>query len=194
MIDYKKRLKAYLIDISILAIILFTISLILPNQGMVRLSNYFSELNELFIKGDITLLTYLKEYSLVVHKIDLSNVTLSIINSFFIIVYFVLYPFYKNGQTIGQKFMSIKIISENNNRPSVQSLMIRNLIINGLGYMIISLSLLYLIPKIFYFLVISILGIIQLMIVIRCCFMIIYKEDKKGLQDVISKTYFIEEV
>jgi uncharacterized RDD family membrane protein YckC len=194
MIDYKKRLKAYLIDISILAIILFTISLILPNQGMVRLSNYFSELNELFIKGDITFLTYLKEYSLVVHKIDLSNVTLSIINSFFIIVYFVLYPFYKNGQTIGQKFMSIKIISENNNRPSVQSLMIRNLIINGLGYMIISLSLLYLIPKIFYFLVISILGIIQLMIVIRCCFMIIYKEDKKGLQDVISKTYFIEEV
>jgi uncharacterized RDD family membrane protein YckC len=194
MIDYKKRLKAYLIDISILAIILFTISLILPNQGMARLSNYFSELNELFIKGDITFLTYLKEYSLVVHKIDLSNVTLSIINSFFIIVYFVLYPFYKNGQTIGQKFMSIKIISENNNRPSVQSLMIRNLIINGLGYMIISLSLLYLIPKIFYFLVISILGIIQLMIVIRCCFMIIYKEDKKGLQDVISKTYFIEEV
>jgi uncharacterized RDD family membrane protein YckC len=194
MIDYKKRLKAYLIDISILAIILFTISLILPNQGTVRLSNYFSELNELFIKGDITLLTYLKEYSLVVHKIDLSNVTLSIINSFFIIVYFVLYPFYKNGQTIGQKFMSIKIISENNNRPSVQALMIRNLIINGLGYMIISLSLLYLIPKIFYFLVISILGIIQLMIVIRCCFMIIYKEDKKGLQDVISKTYFIEEV
>jgi uncharacterized RDD family membrane protein YckC len=194
MIDYKKRLKAYLIDISILAIILFTISLILPNQGMARLSNYFSELNELFIKGDITLLTYLKEYSLVVHKIDLSNVTLSIINSFFIIVYFVLYPFYKNGQTIGQKFMSIKIISENNNRPSVQSLMIRNLIINGLGYMIISLSLLYLIPKMFYFLVISILGIIQLMIVIRCCFMIIYKEDKKGLQDVISKTYFIEEV
>jgi uncharacterized RDD family membrane protein YckC len=194
MIDYKKRLKAYLIDISILAIILFTISLILPNQGMVRLSNYFSELNELFIKGDITLLTYLKEYSLVVHKIDLSNTTLSIINSFFVIVYFVLYPFYKNGQTIGQKFMSIKIISENNNRPSVQALMIRNLIINGLGYMIISLSLLYLIPKIFYFLVISILGIIQLMIVIRCCFMIIYKEDKKGLQDVISKTYFIEEV
>jgi uncharacterized RDD family membrane protein YckC len=194
MIDFKKRLKAYLIDVAILAVVLIAIGLIFPNHGMTRLNNYFSELNELLMKGDITLLEYLKEYSLVVYNVDLSNALLSIINSFFIIVYFVLFPFYRSGQTVGQRLMGIKIVDENNNNPSVKSLMIRNIIINGLGYMVLSLAMLYILPKVWYFLVVSLIGIIQLIIVIKSCFMIIYKEDKKGLQDVLSKTYFIEEV
>lgn len=192
MINYKKRLKAYLIDIILLVLILFLVSNLFYNEQGVILNNSLSDLNELFLKGNLTLSKYINEYSLIIYKIDLNNAFYSIINAFFIIGYFVMIPYYRNNQTFGQKLMKIKITSDD--RVTVKSLMIRNIIINGLGYMLLALSFLFIITKNLYFLVVSILGIIQLLIVIRSCFMIIYKEDKKGIQDILSNTYFIEEV
>lgn len=192
MINYKKRLKAYLIDMILLVLILFLVSNLFYNEQGVILNNSLSDLNELFLKGNLTLSKYINEYSLIIYKIDLNNAFYSIINAFFIIGYFVMIPYYRNNQTFGQKLMKIKITSDD--RVTVKSLMIRNIIINGLGYMLLALSFLFIITKNLYFLVVSILGIIQLLIVIRSCFMIIYKEDKKGIQDILSNTYFIEEV
>lgn len=192
MINYKKRFKAYLIDMFVLLIILFFVSNLFYSEKVIMLNNTLSELNELYIKGNLVLSKYLSEYSLLMYEIDLNNALYSIINAFFIIGYFVMIPYYRNNQTFGQKLMKIKLTSDD--EVTIKSLMIRNIIINGLGYMLISLSFLFIIPKSLYFIVISILGIIQLLIVIRSCFMIIYKEDKKGVQDVLSNTYFIEEV
>lgn len=195
MIDYKKRFIAYLIDLFILMLILFTISLFVPeSRELKKLNNEIVSINEKVVKEEISISQYYHNLSLIIHDIDMENTLISIINAFFIIIYFVIYPFYNNGQTYGQMKLKIKVVDYNNDIPTIQQFMIRNLIINGLLYILLSLSLLYSVSGEYYFTIASFLGIVQLFIVIYSGIMIIYNNDKKGLQDKLSNTFLIEEV
>ena len=59
--------------------------------------------------------------------------------------------------------------------------------------MLLSILLLYFLPKNVYFYVMIILGFIQFTLVIISAFMVLYRHDRKGLQDLFSKSS-IEEV
>lgn len=195
MIDHKKRFYAYLIDISIILIIIFLFHLIIPRtEEQKRLNNELVELNETYISKDISISQYYFHFSLIIHDMDTADTSLSLLNAFLIIGYFVVYPFYKKGQTFGQKKMKIKVVNNRDELPSIEQLMIRNLVINGLLYILVSLSMLYIVSRQYYFTLITILGIIQLFIVFYSTYMVIYKKDKKGLQDILSNTFFKEEV
>jgi uncharacterized RDD family membrane protein YckC len=191
MIDYKKRFKAYLVDIIILVLILTIVSFIVPeNQDNKILNNEIVELNESLVRNDISFSQYYNHFSLIAKDLDSNNTTLTLINIFFVIMYFVVYPSFTDGKTIGQRKMKIQIVDFNDEIPSVRQLMIRNLIINGILYMLITLSMLYIVSEEYYFTWVSILGIIQLIIVFYSAYMVIYSKDKKGLQDILSNTFF----
>jgi uncharacterized RDD family membrane protein YckC len=191
MIDYKKRFKAYLIDIAILIFILIIVGFIIPeNQENKILNNEIVELNESLIRKDISFSQYYNHFSLIVKDLDSNNTALTLINIFFVIMYFVVYPSFTDGKTIGQRKMKIQILDYNDEIPSIRQLMIRNLIINGVLYMIIMLLILFIVSEEYYFTWVSILGIIQLIIVFYSAYMVIYSKDKKGLQDILSNTFF----
>lgn len=195
MVNWKKRFLAYLLDMILLMLILYVFSLFMGNDNnVIKVENAIGELNSLFAKKSISAGSYFHDYALLIHRLDIANAFYSIMNAIFIIIYFAFIPYYKNGQTYGQKIMKIKIVSDKKTLPTIKSLFIRNIFINGLGYMLISLSLLYIIPTISYFFVTSFLGFGQLFIVIKSSYMIIYKENKQGIQDIISHTYVIEDI
>lgn len=70
------------------------------------------------------------------------------------------------GKTFGKAIMKIRVVDEEGNDASIHSLFIRNTILNGLLYLIVSLLCIYLIPGSIYLFVISILGLIQLILVL----------------------------
>ena len=94
----------------------------------------------------------------------------------------------KNGQTFGKKIMGIKIARKDKECLTLKSLLIRNIIINGLGSLLTSLVCIFILPGKLYFIVTSIFGIIQILLVIISGFMVLYRKDKRGLQDIFSKT------
>lgn len=194
MVNYKKRLLAYTIDILILGVIIAIVGYIIPESLNIRvLNNELSNINEMFLNHTINIAIYLKRYAIVLHSIDIERAIYGIINSFFIILYFVIYPYFKNGSTFGQSVVKIKVVGEDNELPTLNNLLWRNIIINGLGYMLISLALLYVVPSLSYFIIVSILGFLQLMVVIISIFMVIYRKDKQGLQDIYSNTFVVED-
>ena len=106
------------------------------------------------------------------------------------IAYFGTYAYYSNGQTFGKKFMKIKVVSDDNKEVNHFSMLSRSLLINGVLLSIIEVVLLFL-PKDKYFLIISPFEYIMMLFMIISMFMIIFRNDKRGLHDLVCKTKVI---
>ena len=92
-----------------------------------------------------------------------------IIYSFFLILYYIIVPIFFNGQTIGKKVFKLKVVADNNGKLSAGTMFYRE----GIGRILI---------------IFASLGITSLVSVI----IMILREDKKGLADIIAKTSVID--
>lgn len=183
-----KRFGAYLIDLICVGLILMVINSFIPESKEIdNLNKQLSLLNENYLNGEVSTSTYLNDYASIVYKLDHIDVNKTGINILVIIIYFIIIPTINGGKTLGLYINGYKIKGEEKDA-SLFQLFVRNLIANGLLYTLVSFILVYILNAHSYFIVISILGIAQISLVIISCFMIICKEDKKGLQDIISKT------
>ena len=189
---FSKRLGAYIIDVIVISIIFGVIIMLLPeSKNVIVLESELTVLNEQYLKHDIDLSVYYNRYATIIHSLDKENIPHLIINIFLILIYFVLVPFYCNGKTIGKRIFKLKI-SKGQERLGLNDLLLRTLIINGVGTSLISLCFIYLLPEISYFILSIICGFVQILLVIISGFMVIYRHDKKGVQDFVSGTQVVE--
>ncbi|MBQ9182077.1 MAG: RDD family protein [Bacilli bacterium] len=190
--SFKKRLGAYIIDSLILTILLSIISIILPtSSNIINLEKEWDTHIDSYLNHEISTKQVITNYANIAHDIDKEQVGLSIVNGFFILIYFVIYPFLNDGQTLGKKLLKIKI-QKDDGQLSLNDLIIRNFIVNGLLTLLISLALIYILPSMPYFITISILNFVQFILVIISGFMVIYRSDKKGIQDILTHTTVVE--
>ena len=105
-----------------------------------------------------------------------------------VIFYFIIIPIITKGYTLGMYITGIKYEGQIN----IKNLFLRNIITTGILQMIVSLILVYLVNNKIYLTISLFLGIIQLLLVIISAFMISYRKDLKGIQDIISNINIIE--
>ena len=192
--NYFKRFSAYIIDIMLLGLLLLVVNYFLPDNNNVNVLNQeLNTINELVLKDDISAGTYIVRFASVIHDLDKERIMINIINAIMIIGYFIGVPYFKEGKTFGNYMVGIRIVREDKEYLSLNNLLIRNIIINGLGYLLLSLVFIYILPSLSYFIIVSILGFIQILLVIISAFMIIYRKDKRGLQDILSNTKVISD-
>lgn len=184
-----KRIGAYLIDVFIFGAIITIISMFFQSNNLTNLNEEYRSLNESFLKSDVTMDVYYNRVALISQNIDKENFLINVINCILLVGYFVVIPLYRNGQTIGKKLLKIKIVRDDNDDLTANDLIIRNVIINGLLNTLISFCLVFLMSSLPYFIIISILAFVQVLLVIISTFMIIYRKDKKGIQDLITHTH-----
>lgn len=181
-----KRLFAYIIDMFIVLFLTLLVNLFIgPNK-------YEEELkvvNEQYALKEISFVDYKNEYMTLTHSIDKENITINIFTTILITISFVIVPYFNKGQTLGSKFLKIKIEKEN---LRLIDLFIRAIIVNGLGYMLIMFILLFLNNDI-YFVLINFLAFCQILVVIINVFMILYKKEHISLADVLTNSR-IEEI
>ncbi len=190
---FKKRLPAYIIDILIVSIILYFISLLIPtSSNLNNLNNELLEINNNFIKGELGIRTYLNQYATIFYSMDKELFLTSLINVFICIIYFVVIPLYNNGQTIGKKKLGIKIVSKDDKDATANSLILRYLMIDGIGVSILSMCSLFIINGLNYLIITSILNFLQFLVVVISIFMVLYRHDFKSLPDLIAGTKVIE--
>ena len=180
-----KRFLSYLLDMFIIFIILFLIKQLLPvNNYEVELNN----LNELYIEKKIDGSIYLNQFKTITHNIDKQNFGINLFGAFLITINFIIIPNLTKGQTIGQKLFKIKIKKKN---LSIEDLVGRAVIINGLGYLLFMFIILFIATNQIYFILINLLGFFQILVVIINAFMVLY--CKEGIADKLTKTR-IEEI
>ena len=178
-----KRIKAYLIDFCFLFIAFFVFSLLFNSTD---LNDKINTLNSDYILGNINFNDYITNTGEIYRENDKDNIIINVLNIFYITLYFIIFPYYHNGQTIGKKILNIKVKSMGNQKVSLKQLFLRSLIITGLFYLIFTLVALIL--PFNYFVLISIFGFIQIILIIICMLMAFFRKDKRGLHDLISET------
>lgn len=183
-VSLKTRSLAYLVDIIIIISLSFLIELFLPvSNKQLLIEENISKLSESYLREEISFTSYIEEYSILSNQLGRENVVIYIIYFVLIFIYFNIIPLWFSGKTIGKYILRIKI---ENTKPLFVTLLIRNLLINGIGFFILLLLCLYLVPDKFYLFSVSILSIIQILLVIRSVFMIKYRNDKRSLEDILS--------
>lgn len=178
-----KRGSAYLIDLFIISIIAVIFMQIMPIQTN-DIDSKIDSLYEQRINDEIKNDDFLKEYSELIKERDTANIGMTFLNINLIFIFFIIMPFYRK-QTIGHRIMKLKIDGD----VTIINLIKRNLIANALAYSLLSLLFLML-PSYFY--LITIIGLTQIILVIKSLFMIIYRKDNCGIQDLISNTTIVE--
>lgn len=183
-----KRLVAFLLDLLIIGIVLMLIYYFIPINDTSEISKNITSLTEKVLNKEIGHIDYLNGFSENIYKLDYSRAIYTALNTVIIMFYFIIIPLITKGYTFGLYISGLKIDGKIN----VKNLIVRNLVATGLIYLILSIVLVYLTNNTLYFILLSILGIIQFLLVIISFFMVIYRHDEKGLQDILSKTKIIE--
>lgn len=183
-----KRASAYLIDLIIIIIILSLVSLIY-HPDVSSLNANMDNITVEYANKDITFTEYITELSSIYKQMDITNIFLNLINVLIIIIYFIIYPYLNDGKTIGKKLMHIEVRNQSNQPLSLVSLFVRNLVINGLLYLLAVIICSLIVPENLYFGTITALGIIQIGLLLTSIIMVLYRKDKKGLHDLIAKTW-----
>ena len=112
----------------------------------------------------------------------------SIINIVCIIVYFVFVQYFLNGQTLGKRIVSIKVVRKDENRASILNLLIRTVVLMGIVFTTCNLVCLQLLSKSDYlniFNYISYASYINEFLIFATS---LVNNDNRGLHDLLGNT------
>lgn len=184
------RLIAYIIDFTIVTLILSFILVFVPANN--NYDDYLKEYEQIqmdYLENKITSDEYINKSVEVVYDLDYSNVMSMVIGVVVFILYFSVFQFYNKGQTLGKKLMKIRVVSDNpDSKLSMNQYIFRSLIINSLACKILIIGMvLFMSRDIYYYASLSVQGI-QMILVIVCAFMVIYSASGRGLHDRIAGT------
>lgn len=183
-----KRFLAYVVDMIIVFIFVFFINKMLPNQYDNQIDNLNQQLYEEKIDND----TYFDNYKHLLHEHDKEDFVLNISVTILLICFFVLLPYYI-GQTIGQKIFKIKITPTDDDKFMLDDLIARSVVVNGLGYMMFMLVIVFIAGDNLYFILINLFAFLQLLVVIISAFMVLYSYEHLSIADKFTNTR-IEEI
>jgi uncharacterized RDD family membrane protein YckC len=193
-VSFKRRLIAYIIDLALLSILVTLTLVIFPNdkKEIKQINNNINIITEDLLNDKIDNSQYLNMYAKYNYKLEKKQIKTNVLNFIYIIFLYILVPFFAGGQTIGKIVTKIKIVNEDNTDIQFNKLIIRSLFINFLIYPIVTIPLIYLFSAKIYFILSLFLILIEFLLVLFTIFMVLYRHDRKGIHDILTKTKVIK--
>ena len=198
----QKRIMAYLLDV---LLVYFLISAIISirfinptyEKYIESYEKYVDVMND-YSKGKITTEQYTELNIKNIINVTKYSVSSNIVIVLVLIGYFCVFQYFNNGQTLGKKIMKIKVVSIDNKKINFSNYLLRILpvqyIFIGSVMPIILNSIFVFIFNINYYVIINSVTTYSLFFIsIVSLFMIIKRDDKRGIQDIIAKTKVVEE-
>lgn len=194
-VAFSKRLLAFIIDMIILGIISSILTFPFCNtDNYKKLTDESTQVMEDYLDKKITPQTYISRSSDISYDLSKEIGLKTIITIGIYILYFIVYQFYNHGRTLGKKFMRIKIVSDNDKEElSMNQIAVRSLIINSILVNLITLSVTIFGTKDIYFVTSMIMQVLDMILMFTIAIMVLSREDKRGLHDIISHTKVINE-
>lgn len=189
--NFIHRFLAYIIDVFVVLLLASLIQAVYPpsDRAIEIQDKLLAFSKELVSQGSNVKITQeqLIEQQNLQYSLQKETLGLSLVTVVIYMGYFMLYQYYRDGQTIGKKLMKIKIV-KNEGKLELNDLIIRSLLINGILYKLIELFLLCVLPKEGFQQISFPLQTCQTIFIIVSGLMVLYRQDKRGLQDLLCKT------
>ena len=188
-----ERLGSFILDSFIVSII-FSLICLGINTNQSNTEKLMSELDNKLMESSITVEQYVEEYQGLLYDYQKENILITGVSLALTIAYYGIFQYMNKGQTLGKKIMRIKVVDQKTEKPiSILKGLVRTLPIYNLISGIICIPLLYLLKENTYFIIYSILLIIEMIFVITSAMFILYRKDKRGLHDVLTNTVVTKE-
>lgn len=190
---FVQRFIAFLLDIFILSSIASLISYpFLDAKSIDKLNKNSSEVIEKYTTGEIDMDTYVDEVKGISYQLSQKQGVVSLVTLFLAVLYFIVYQYYNNGQTIGKKLMKIKVVSSTDKEITMNSFIFRSLIVNSILVDMISFAIVIFGNETAYFYGVAICGIIKYTLLLICGFMVMWSKSGMGLHDKIAHTTVVK--
>ena len=190
---FVQRFIAFLLDIFILSSIASLISYpFLDAKSIDKLNKNSSEVIEKYTTGEIDMDTYVDEVKGISYQLSQKQGVVSLVTLFLAVLYFIVYQYYNNGQTIGKKLMKIKVVSSTDKEITMNSFIFRSLIVNSILVDMISFAIVIFGNETVYFYGVAICGILKYTLLLICGFMVMWSKSGLGLHDRIAHTTVVK--
>lgn len=183
-----KRVSAFFIDLFIISIMVNLCTLFINPNNIDDLIEEQSLIIEKIVDNEIDLKTGIDSLVPISYKIDKNNVTTNLISMIIIVGYLGIYQYY-SCQSIGKKILKIKIKGIN---LSLNKMVLRSVLIYGIIFTLMNIISIYIFNEFDYFYISIVTNFIEIIFILTCLFMVLFREDKKGLHDLILKTEVVE--
>ena len=188
-----ERLGSYIIDTIIFSFIFSLICLGFGNYTT-DTEKRMGELDEKLLEKTITTEEYLEEYKDLFYDYQKENVLQSGISVALTIAYYVIFQYMNKGQTIGKKLLNIRVVDKDNEKPiSILKGLLRTFIVFNVLSGTLGIIFIYLLEKGAYFNAYGIVAGIESVFVLVTIMFILYRQDHRGLHDMITNTVVIKE-
>lgn len=190
---FVQRFIAFLLDIFILSSIASLISYpFLDAKSINKLNKNSSEVIEKYTTGEIDMDTYVDEAKGISYQLSQKQGVISLVTLFLSVLYFIVYQYYNNGQTVGKKVMKIKVVSSTDKEITMNSFIFRSLIVNSILVDMVSFAIVIFGNETTYFYGVAICGIIKYTLLLICGFMVMWSKSGMGLHDRIAHTTVVK--
>lgn len=184
-----QRILAFFLDIVIVSCVATLISYpFVDNDDIIKLNDSSNEILEKYVAQEIDINTYFMEVKVISFKLAKEYGALYIATIFIAIMYFVVYQFYNNGQTIGKKLMRIRIKSSDADQLIMNNMVIRALIINSIFVDMMVFAFSIFANENIYFYGVGIVEFIGYTIILISGLMVMFSKSGRGLHDIFSHT------
>ena len=192
-----KRLVAYIIDFFIINLFMtlvtssgiFSKAFYQYNDATERLNNLYQDVLKL---DEESLNDKVDDMKAIVYDVNSFGSLYFSIEVIVMIGYFVVFQYFNKGQTLGKKFLKIKVVSRDDEELSLGNFLLRSMILYGLIFTIINMILVQLTSDNIFYNLYTIVGLVNIVVTYSTYFMIIFSKDERGLHDMIAGSKVVE--
>lgn len=186
------RIIAYIVDMLLIVIISGLLSNVLPdNKNIKVLSGELNTLQTEFLEHKIDEEEFLDRGKVLTYESDYANSGGIIIQVIVIMLYFIVFQFYNNGQTFGKKLMGIKVVNSDGGNLTFNSMVFRSLIVNSILVSFINLCCLGFMTSDTYYFLSAATQMVNAIILMSIILMVLFKKNGRGIHDIVSGTQVV---
>lgn len=189
--NFFTRASAYIIDAIIVLLLLNIITM--PIKVDAHNSAKLEDLTKQVASGEITTKEYYEEYADLYYDIQKDGAPINAISIILTIGYFVGFGYLNKGQTIGKKLFGIRVVNKTGKPVTLKQIALRSLFIYSLFSAIINIILVFIIGRESYYITSTIFTMIDTILILVTVILILFREDKRGLHDIIASNKVIKE-
>lgn len=184
-----RRVLAYVLDFFLVSFLAALISMPFLNYNSIdNLSRNATEVLNEAASNEEDIDAYFSTTSSLYYKLNKSIGLTSFLQIVLCVLYFVVYQFYNNGQTIGKKLFKIRVVSNNQENLTIDNYIYRAFIVNSVLANILSFIFLLFFKEDLWFTSTFFVSSLNYAVLAVCLIMITLNKSGCGLHDIVSNT------
>lgn len=185
---FSQRLGAYVLDAIIIGLLSSVITGFIPlSNNAEKLYEEQSTIMENYVEQKISAENYVNKTIDITYDIAKETVLITIVTIILSLIYYVIYPCYHNGQTVGKQVLKIKV-KKIDGELTMNDMLFRSMINHSIFINIVSVFIVIFASKDIYLSSTTILEFIQMLIIFISFILVAFTKERQGLHDKLVHT------